>query len=37
VPRALLDQLHLHADSQVEIDHDRLIVEQAACDGLAYA
>tara|TARA_B100000678_G_scaffold187679_1_gene156929 strand:- start:4020 stop:4274 length:255 start_codon:yes stop_codon:yes gene_type:complete len=29
VPRALLDQLHLHVGSQVEIeiDHGRLIVE----------
>ncbi|TDO04644.1 hypothetical protein DFO68_11462 [Halomonas ventosae] len=32
VPRALLDQLHLHAGSQVEIkvDHGRLIVEPDA-------
>lgn len=31
VPRALLDQLHLHAGSEVgiEIDHGRLIVEPA--------
>ncbi len=31
VPRAFLDQLHLHAGSQVEIeiDHGRLIVEPA--------
>ncbi|TDU18094.1 antitoxin ChpS [Chromohalobacter marismortui] len=33
VPRALLDQLHLHAGSQVEIeieiDHGRLVVEPA--------
>ncbi|KGE77224.1 AbrB/MazE/SpoVT family DNA-binding domain-containing protein [Halomonas salina] len=29
VPRALLDQLHLHAGSQVkiEVDHGRLVVE----------